>query len=248
MQEQKYYDLKSIIFDKATILVCDDNQSNRKLIIDILDHSPLKTYEAINGKEAVELAEQIIPDLILMDLRMPEMDGYTATRILRNREKTKSIPVIAISASSQIVLKSGDLKDIFVDFLLKPIIIEDFIETLKKYLNYTIIKKPALKAEESEKIDFTDEHLKLLPELLSILENDLLPKFKEAQKSNLIDEIEDFGKELISIGDKYSVVILSDLGNKIYQSSQSFEIDKLTNSLSQFPELIEKIKSLIVGK
>lgn len=131
---------KSILFEKAKILICDDDQINRRLIIDILASSPLVFFEADNGKDAITAAVQYQPDLILMDLIMPEMNGYDTVRIIRNNKITANIPVIAISVS---VPKTDDKeghKTLFNDFLIKPFNLTDFFDVIKKYLKYRSVE------------------------------------------------------------------------------------------------------------
>lgn len=126
--------INNIKFEKASILVCDDNKTNRLLLNHLLAKLNLEIHESQNGKEALEMVEKIKPNLILMDLRMPEMNGYEATTILKMNEKTKNIPVIAISASVNIVEKKENYINLFNDFILKPFKIEKLIEVLNKYL------------------------------------------------------------------------------------------------------------------
>ncbi|MFA7134584.1 MAG: CHASE domain-containing protein, partial [Bacteroidales bacterium] len=73
---KKADDTPTVLFKPATVLIADDNEENRKLIIDLLDNSPLTIIETLNGEQAVKMAKKHIPALILMDLQMPVMDGY----------------------------------------------------------------------------------------------------------------------------------------------------------------------------
>jgi two-component system, cell cycle response regulator DivK len=84
--------------DTRTVLVVDDHEDIRELLSWQLQARGCKVVEAGNGREAVELAPQIRPDLILMDLSMPVLDGYEATRQLRGRQETRDVPVVAVSA------------------------------------------------------------------------------------------------------------------------------------------------------
>ena len=88
-----------IVFDPACILVVDDLTLNRSLIREYLAQTSLTIIEAENGEDAVRLAKQHQPDLILMDIRMPVMDGIEATKQLGRDEATRDIAVVALTAS-----------------------------------------------------------------------------------------------------------------------------------------------------
>lgn len=118
-----------------TVLIVDDNEQNRKLARYALRALKYATMEALNGEEAVRMARDSKPDLILMDIRMPVMDGLQATKILKADASTSSIPVIAFTAS---VMKGDREKIIFEagcdDYVSKPIDIKQFTGMARKYL------------------------------------------------------------------------------------------------------------------
>lgn len=131
---------KSVLFDKAKILICDDNPAARRLIMDVLKFSPLDFIEAENGKNAIKAAMQNRPDLIFMDLIMPEINGYDATRFIRERNSTNSIPIIAISASYPKKEEQKSFQTLFNGFLLKPVNLNDLFDIMKKYLSHKAVK------------------------------------------------------------------------------------------------------------
>jgi two-component system cell cycle response regulator DivK len=80
------------------VLVVDDNEKNLKLVRDVLCAAGFRTVEATTGAEAIALADRHLPDVILMDLRLPDMDGTDAVRTLADGKQTASIPVVALSS------------------------------------------------------------------------------------------------------------------------------------------------------
>jgi len=80
------------------VLIVDDNEKNRKLAAAVLSAAGFETLEAGTGSEGVALATERVPDVILMDLRLPDMDGAEAARTLKEDERTARIPVVAMSA------------------------------------------------------------------------------------------------------------------------------------------------------
>jgi len=119
---------------KKRILVVEDNEKNLYLMKFILQKAGYEVSEAVNGKEGLEKAKAELPDLILMDMQLPVMDGYKATTLIKAHEKTKNIPVIALTAYAM----KGDREKTFEagcdGYLEKPINPENFTETIKDLL------------------------------------------------------------------------------------------------------------------
>lgn len=106
-----------------TILVVDDNPDNQDILIFRLRRmGNFELVAASNGKEALEVAARVRPDLILMDLRMPVMDGYEATLLLRQTEWGKNLPIIAVTAASNEEYREKALRVGCSDFIAKPIV------------------------------------------------------------------------------------------------------------------------------
>lgn len=231
-----------IKFNKAKILIVDDNELNRNLIKDILEHSQLDIFEAENGEKAVQSATKNLPDLILMDLRMPVMDGYKATEILKQTKSTESIPVIAISASSKSIITADRKKEIFNDFIMKPLDASDLLNKVKKYLKYKIIEKTVGQDTEVANVVLTEKQKNRLPELIAQLENEFLPTHNTVTRSQMIDEIEKFGKDLKVLAEDSKIECLLNHATDICSLADNFEIDKLLKTLDEFPKIIEQLK------
>ncbi len=239
------FDPKSIVFEKAKILICDDVKINRKLIRNVLEYSPFTFFEAEDGEEAIKIAMQYHHDLIFMDLIMPEMNGYEAAQKIKNQEVTKTIPIIALTAS---FLKTNVMKSyesIFSDYLFKPLNLADLHESLKKFLNYTTVNKlDDVKKIPKRIYKLSEEQKKQLPVLIQSLENELFSSYKEVLQEKMIDKIENFGKQLTLLGKKYSINAIVDYGDKIVSCADNFDIEKLSEILNDFPKVIEEIKLL----
>ena len=111
---------ENIRFKNPLILIAEDVQSNRQIIKGYLEPFNISIIETENGQDCIDVARKIRPDIILMDLQMPVMDGYTATNIIKNDTELKNIPVIALTASA--MKHEKDKFGIVVnDLLLKPI-------------------------------------------------------------------------------------------------------------------------------
>ncbi len=118
------------------ILIVDDDRSILRIFEFSLRHAGYYTTTALDGAEAIEIAENEKPDLILMDLMMPILDGWEATEKLKADPKTKDIPVVAITATSPQGCKRA-LQIGCIDVITKPVSTLSLIEKVKEYLpNY----------------------------------------------------------------------------------------------------------------
>lgn len=108
------------------VLVVDDDQTNRKLARDVLRHAGLRTIEAANGREAITAARELLPDVILLDLRLPDMDGRDVARALRDVAATAVIPVVALSGLRHVDDGERLLAEGFRGHLEKPIDVDAF--------------------------------------------------------------------------------------------------------------------------
>ncbi|MEK7229914.1 MAG: response regulator [Candidatus Binatota bacterium] len=114
---------------KKKILVVEDNEDNREILVFRLQQLGFEVLVASNGKEAIETASQAKPDVILMDLRMPVMDGWEATRALRQTEWGKDLPVVAVTAHAMEEDRRRALNAGCNEFIPKPV------------MDYTIIRE-----------------------------------------------------------------------------------------------------------
>lgn len=117
-----------------SILVVDDNAQNRKLARIVLEKNGFAVIEAINGAEALRQARERKPRLILMDIQMPDMDGVAALRNLLEDERTRDIPVIALTSYAMKGDRERFLADGFAAYLAKPVTAEDLLQAVKKIL------------------------------------------------------------------------------------------------------------------
>ena len=117
----------------TSVLVVDDNDRNRKLAVDVLSAAGFQMFGASTAAQAIELAREHVPDVILMDLRLPDMDGVGATRRLAAHERTAPISVVAMSAlplegSEDWLEQAG-----FAGWIEKPIHVSTFPEQVRRY-------------------------------------------------------------------------------------------------------------------
>jgi len=119
--------------DVPLVLIVDDNEKNRKLAREVLRAAGLRTIEAARGNEAIALAAKCRPDVILLDLRLPDMDGTDVARGLRGGAATRRIPIVALSASPHVGGSDRLLAVGFDGYLQKPIDVRAFPEQVRRF-------------------------------------------------------------------------------------------------------------------
>lgn len=119
----------------ARILIAEDERDIRELIVFTLEFGGFQVIAATNGEEAVELARQHRPDLIILDVRMPRMTGYEACRILKSQEETRAIPVVFLSAKGQEAEIRRGMEAGADAYILKPFAPDELIQQVQALLN-----------------------------------------------------------------------------------------------------------------
>ena len=118
------------------ILVVEDNDKNRKLVRDVLTFKGYEIIEAETGEEGVHLAQERHPSLILMDIRLPGIDGIEALRQLRAEEATRAIPIMAMTASVMTADRQKITDAGFDAFQSKPLKVSDFVTAVERLLDH----------------------------------------------------------------------------------------------------------------
>jgi len=116
------------------ILIVEDNERNRKLVRDVLQFRGYQTIEAETGEDAVRLARERLPALVLMDIQLPGIDGITALGQLRSDSTTRAIPVIAVTASAMTHDRQKIMAAGFDGYQSKPINVKEFLEVVRRML------------------------------------------------------------------------------------------------------------------
>ncbi len=256
--QQFSIDLNRLSFEPTVILTADDIAANRDLVRGYLEKYPIQILEASNGEEAVEMTNRFRPELVLMDIKMPVLDGYDATKKIKRNPDTENTVVIALTAAA-IKQEENQITKICDGYLKKPISQMDLVGELTKFLNHTVAEplSPELlpsKEESDDKItldnlspdQFAPDVLNHFSELLGQLEE------KKAEWELLcrvlpIDSIIDFASEIENLGITYHFSPLIQWGKNLDSQATSFQMDILPTTLKSFPDYIKSIKSLIDG-
>lgn len=238
-------DVGNIEFGEAKLMIVDDVLSNRRIISENFASSKIKLIEAEDGQKAVLLAGQFMPDVILMDIRMPVMDGFEAARLIKTKRKTSKIKIIALTASVRSDDQEDDYEKYFDGYLSKPVSRADLYRELMRYISFTEIRQKQIEEEPetdqkpvSEEIQISKENAE---KLLGELDGKLHEMWHQANTHQMSDEIELFAKEVISSGKSFGIKVLEEYGEALYDAVDHFDLDGMDKGLQQFPHLIKSI-------
>ena len=225
---------------KSTVLLVEDVVTNREIIKGYLEDQSITILEAQNGQEGVDLAISLHPDLILMDIQMPIMDGYTAIDILKYNPTTKNIPIVALTASTM-TSDEAKIRSICDGYLRKPVSQDELIEEIILHLPYTRKKLEQSETELSnikEKID--DEELKVSESFReNILEN-FKAEYFEIKELMTNSDIENFCEKLLVVAKEYNESGLVINLKNIISLASSFKLEEMEVEFSKLQVLFSK--------
>ncbi len=166
-RDPELFDLDSVDFMPATLLVVDDHSYNRDLLKGFFQKYGLKILEAENGQVALDMIREFRPDLVLLDIKMPVMDGYELSRLLKDDPELKTIPIIVVTASA-LQEDEKNLRRICEGYLRKPVNRVELIKMAMKFLDHTMktdvepaLQQPAAlnRQQASERLGFLTDDL-----------------------------------------------------------------------------------------
>ncbi len=231
-----------ISFEPATILLAEDIDLNRELIRGYLEEFPLEILEASNGRKAVELARAEKPALILMDIKMPELDGIEASRLLKDDPATEPIPIVAVTAST---MKSEEEKIALIcnGFLRKPIARRDLLNTLAKYLPHTVNQPDGVPQREEPFCAPTEQEIFDPAGLYQRLKEELEPLWSELRETLIINQVLDFAEKVIALANAHKAAGLSAWGDTLRNQAMLFDTAGIEETLEQFPIFLNRIST-----
>jgi signal transduction histidine kinase/CheY-like chemotaxis protein/ligand-binding sensor domain-containing protein len=232
----------------ATVLVVDDVALNRALVAGYFEGTRHKLITATNGLEALELAAKHQPDVILMDMRMPELDGYETTQRLKANPALKHIPVIAVTASS-FREEEARARRACDGFIRKPFNRTELVAELSRFLKPIEGRaSPQPASDQSvgnvmESESVPGEALSRWPELIEKLRHEQTQVWPELCQTIELGPIEEFAARLKNWAGVYQCAALARYAEDLQQQAQQFDVDGLPKTLGSFPALIDACAS-----
>jgi CheY-like chemotaxis protein len=233
-------------FAPAVFLVVDDNQANRALMAGIFERTHHRVLFANNGQEALDHLKQGRPDVVLLDIRMPVMDGRTTLAEIRKQAKMASLPVIAVTASSK-AGEEHELRAQFSGFIRKPFSRQTLFLALAQFLQ---------KASPESGLESPDpaETLQSIPiaapnqaaqwrELALELRQQQADIWPTLRDSLAVNETRTFAHKLFLLGQSAQCAPLATYAATLTTFADSYAIGQMEHHLAAFPKLVESIEA-----
>lgn len=220
-------------FKPINILVVDDNNLTRNIVSQILHKYGFQTGAAANGQEAQEMLRKAEYDMVLMDMQMPLMDGYEATRIIRTRQSSRALPIIAMTADTTPDAREKCLAYGCNAYIGKPFKAEDLIAEINRCINYGDAEKPDDKSAAGLIAELMPEFLDSLCESIQELDT--------AVKNNDIQEVKSISHDIKGSAGLYGFHEISRTAARIEQAAGQNEAQAINNSFSHLCQLYKKL-------
>ncbi len=236
----------NIKFNQPKILMVEDVGLNREVFSSYLQYYNVDIIEAVNGREAVEFARKFNPDIILMDMRMPVMDGYEAASIIKNDNDLKKIPIIAVTASAM-QQEIIHLKKLCDDYLRKPVEKYQLLSVLTKYLPYSQSEKKVFKQptrDVLEEIKELADKQGFSEDFISEVKQELIPLHECLSHKLAVNQIKKFAQKSQQVSKKYQVEPLLFFSKRLISLVNAFDFEKILKDLNDF----DKIKEIIIHR
>ncbi len=241
-------------FHSPTILLVEDVLLNRKVIKGYLKTFNTNIIEANNGKEGVDMTRKYKPDLILMDMQMPVLNGYDATLLIKADKELNKIPVIAFTASAM-NQDVQQIKALCDDYLRKPVSKKQLITKLAEYLPYDNIDREITGTNkdcretselypEMDENTFPPECIVQLPDVIHEIDGYFMKKWEDINGSLVIYKIEEFRIELFEMAERNCCVPVLQFCKELETGLKSFDILQIEKLIKDFPDIVKRLKAI----
>ncbi|MBT9544585.1 MAG: PAS domain S-box protein [Candidatus Sericytochromatia bacterium] len=225
----------------ARILLAEDVQMNQDLIRYMLEDQPIELLIATNGQEAVKQAQSHHPDLILMDIKMPIMDGTEALRVLQNSPFPPHTPIVALTAYAMDEDRQNFLKQGFAAVLSKPIEQRTLLTLLSQFLGEVAVDARTQNTQPRQpgptKIP--------TPEILKTLEDDLMASWQSRKDSMEVSELETFANSLSQLAEQTDLLALQNYSQKLMRYVRNFDLIAANELIQNFPEMVKSSRTTL---
>ena len=231
----------NIRFLPATILIVDDIQNNRELVEQNLLSTSLTSWKAQNGVEAVDMVKQHDIDMVLMDIRMPVMDGYRATELIK--QLRPELPIVALTAS----VMDEELKRIektgFDGYLRKPVLQAQLFQELMRHLTYVSEEKS--QESDTKQISLSDTAMANLASVLGTLQEGFHGRFKALKSSNNLGDAKVVAGELKKLADSNEIAFLSEYSDELLNAIDAFDIMEVKRLMNIYQDQVDSLTSFV---
>ena len=243
LPENQAKEAPAVDFNKlrpSKILAVDDNPTNRGLVSDIFAKTHHEILLASSGQEAVAVATAQRPDVVLMDIRMPGMDGREAMRLIRQQPNLELLPLVAVTASS-LSHEEQSLRRSFDGYIRKPFSLAELYRELALFIPANVnaethLRPSAMASPPSAEI--AQRWRDLIP-LLRKLEKEVWP---DVLQGMAMSQVQGFSNQLGALARSSACAPLEQYAQNLMETVESFALAALENSLGQFPALVSELE------
>ncbi len=235
---------EQVLFAKAKVMVVDDAPSNLQLMELMLNSFGLDVLLAEGGTEALDMLEKTKPDLIILDILMPGMDGFETIKRIKAIPGLKHIPVIAFTAFTHRENHKEE-EALFDAILNKPVNTSALSKMLQRFLDHTVTEEAETKTRKDTGAHtrFDPSQLKpevraKIPALAEILHNEYLPEWEQIKNHFVLFKIEDFAKRLRQTADTFQIDFLKDYAEKLLLDIDGLDLESLRKELHSFADIV----------
>ena len=234
-------DVRHVRFQKARVLVVDDVESNREMLRELLTAVDLEVATAADGQEALLLAGEYKPDVILMDIRMPVLDGVEAMGQLNANPATADIPVIVLTASAHPRDRSDAGPLAPAGYLTKPVASDRLFHELARHL--TLMEGPPVLQPADPAVGASPEEaeIKRRPDLVRTLRREIVPEMAALRDVMEADPVAAMARRLVALGRDHNAGLLLRYAERLRLAAESYDIDAVEDALSEFPDLLARL-------
>jgi CheY-like chemotaxis protein/nitrogen-specific signal transduction histidine kinase len=222
---------------RACLLVVDDNETNCRLVEGMFTGTHHQLHFGFSGQEAVSKAREFRPDIILMDIRMPGMDGREALRQIRKTSGLEMIPIIAVTASS-LLAEEGDLKERFNGYVRKPFSKWELFVELAQFLPSETKPPSKAKTASAEPTPSVPVPAELLVELRRLL----VEEWPGVHDGLAINESKAFAQKLDALATKWSCQPLQSYARSLMRHAENYAVVELEKQLQDFDALVKQLE------
>lgn len=233
--EKSDLDISSVQFVSANVLVVDDIDSNRKLVKELLSQTGLYVFSARNGNEALHLIDADIPDLVIMDIRMPVMDGLAAAQHLKKNPRTAHIPLIALTAS--VAESERTSTSVWFDgFLTKPVSFTQLINEVSRFIAFREGQQPVVAGEPTTArlIKYGDP----MPEQLLAVKNQLSPLINGLKGVIKISAVAHVAELMTQLGEDYNIRFFLDNASALQRECKALNVEAIRSILDDVSDFL----------
>jgi PAS domain S-box-containing protein len=225
----------AIRFRKPTILIVDDMESNLQVLRLHLEESNAEILEAYNGQEALDIIANKHVDLVIMDIQMPVLNGYEATKILRAQTETKHLPVIALTALAM-TDQEKQFQHVFNEYLKKPVSANSIITCLMKYLPHYEEESKVAKEQEPEQLVL---HENITPGARTIIQQELMPLAEELNDFFDTDNSILFVEKIVEFARQFDLSEFEIFADHLKKATNDMQVGRIKKLIAKFISLKE---------